>query len=147
MNTLVTKDVSEPVPTTASGRGTTIRIVRYTPAEAAAVRAFNERMLAGHAPTDFVLGDRPNACDDRLRNAAITWTKYLAVDQGGDVRGGFMLMEQRGSLNGRSVPVANYQAPVSEGILDKHYGMVGMHMIRYVQREWPHAFVVGMGGA
>ncbi|PYR94666.1 MAG: hypothetical protein DMF84_04190 [Acidobacteria bacterium] len=145
MNSLATGDAAEPVPVGPRGRSVTTRIVRYTNAESAAVRAFNERMLAGRAPTDFVLPDRPNKYDAGVQDAAITWTKYLAVDEGDEVRGGFMLMEQRACLNGRSVAAANYQSPVSEGILDKRYGMVGMHMVRYVQRHWPYTFVVGMG--
>jgi hypothetical protein len=45
------------------------------------------------------------------------------------------------------VPVANYQGPLSEGIVDPRFGMVGMHMLRYVQKHWPFTFAVGMGGA
>jgi hypothetical protein len=103
-------------------------------------------MIAGHAPTDFVLPDRPNAVDGSP-DAAIRWTKYIAIDEQAAARGGFLLMEQRGWLNGGSIRVANYQAPVSEGILNPRYGMVGLHMVRFIQREWPCAFVVGMGTA
>ena len=126
---------------------TTVRMVPYTDAEIAAARAFNERMLAGQAPTDFVLPDQPNQSGTAIPPPAITWTKYLALDSAGEARGGFLLMEQPAVLNGQAVRAANYQAPVSEGILDKRYGMVGMHMIRYVLRHWPYAFVVGMGAA
>ena len=123
----------------------TVRMVPYTSAEIAAAQAFNQRMLAGSAPTDFVLPDQPNP--DRHTEDAITWTKYLAMDADGAARGGFMVMRQPGVLNGEPIPAANYQSPVSEGILDNRFGMVGMHMIRYVQRQWPYAFVVGMGSA
>jgi hypothetical protein len=124
----------------------TVRFVPFTEAQQAAVCAFNERMIAGHAPTDFVLPDRPNA-EDRTPDAAIRWTKYIAIDEHATARGGFLLMEQRGWLNGESIAVANYQAPVSEGILNPRYGMVGLHTVRFIQREWPCAFVVGMGAA
>jgi hypothetical protein len=122
-------------------------MVPYTDAEIAAALAFNDRMLAGHAPTDFVLPDRPNQPAAGSAIPAITWTKYLALDADGAARGGFLLMEQPAVLNGQPVRAANYQAPVSEGILDKRYGMVGMHMIRYVLRQSPYVFVVGMGAA
>lgn len=125
----------------------TVRMVPYTEAEIAAALAFNDRMLAGHAPTDFVLPDRPNRPAGGAAAPAITWTKYLALDTGGEARGGFLLMEQPAVLNGQPIRAANYQAPVSEGILDKRYGMVGMHMIRYVLRQSPYTFVVGMGAA
>jgi hypothetical protein len=120
------------------------RFVPYTDAERLAVLAFNERMIGGRAPTDFVLPDQPNA-PNRDSDAAINWTKYVAVDDQDAVRGGFLLMEQRGWLNGASVVAANFQSPVSEGILDSRYGIVGLHMIRFIQRQWPYTFAVGMG--
>lgn len=152
----LSRDVVNPTPdatggTTAAGavarpRAGTVRIVPQGSAESAGVQAFNERMLAGHAPTDFVLPDRPNE-PGRDADPAIRWTKYVAVDDEGEVRGGFLLMQQRGWLGGQTVTVANYQAPVSEGILDKRFGMVGMHMLRYLERQFPLSFVVGMGAA
>ena len=132
-------------PAVTPGRATGVRIVPYSAAESGAVRAFNDRMIAGRAPTDFVLPDRPNE-PDAGRAPAIRWTKYLAMDEA-EARGGFVVMEQPGWLNGQSVDVVNYQSPVSEGILDARHGMVGMHMLRFVQRQWPYAFVVGMGSA
>jgi hypothetical protein len=78
---------------------------------------------------------------------AVEWTKFVVVDNEDEVRGGFLLMTQPGWLNGELVPVANYQGPLSEGIVDPRYGMVGMHMLRYVQKHWPFTYVVGMGGA
>jgi hypothetical protein len=134
-----------PLASTAAAPATT-RFVPFTERERVAVHAFNGRMIDGHAPTDFVLPDQPNPTD-RDGRAAITWTKFVAVDEQEVVRGGFLLMEQRGWLKSESVSVANYQAPVSEGILNPRYGMVGLHMVRFIQRQWPYAFVVGMGAA
>jgi hypothetical protein len=56
-------------------------------------------------------------------------------------------MEQPALVSGEVLRVANYQAPVSEGIVDSRFGMIGMHMLRYLVRHWPHAFAVGMGSA
>src|SRR5678816_1661220 len=105
-------------------RAGSVSVVPFTEAEVPAALAFNARMLAGKAPT-----------------------KFVAIDDGGHARGGFLLMQQPAVLNGQAVAVANYQAPVSEGILDSRHGMVGMHMLRCVLRQWPHSFVVGMGAA
>jgi hypothetical protein len=105
-------------------------------------------MVADRAATDFLLPDLPSAARDPADpEPSITWTKYVAVDDAGEVRGGFLLMKQPAWLNGRPVPVVNYQSPLSEGIRDKRFGLVAMHMLKYVQRQWPHAFVVGMGNA
>jgi len=116
-------------------------------AEMPAVRAFNERMRAANAGADFLLADQPNAVRAPGRPAPpIEWTKYLVLDQDDEARGGFLLMTQPAWIGGAVTPVANYQAPLSEGITDSRFGMVGLHMLRHVQRQWPMAFVVGMGG-
>jgi hypothetical protein len=98
------------------------------------------------ASTGFLLPDRPN--DSRAIAAPdrpITWTKYVAVDPAQDVRGGFLLMKQPAVAGGREVRVANYQAPISEGVRDRGFGMVGMLMLKYAHQRWPLTFVVGMG--
>jgi hypothetical protein len=127
---------------------TPFSVVAQTWGEMDAVRAFNERMRAASAPSDFLLPDQPNNSHTLgVPPQAVEWTKFVVVDNEDEVRGGFLLMTQPGWLNGELVPVANYQGPLSEGIVDHRYGMVGMHMLRYVQKHWPFTFAVGMGGA
>jgi hypothetical protein len=131
----------------AAAPRTTFSVVAQTREETDSVLAFNDRMRAANAPADFLLPDRPN--NSHTLGAppqAIERTKFVVLDGDDEVRGGFLLMAQPGWLNGDVVEVANYQAPLSEGIADPRYGMVGMHMLRYVQKHWPFAFVVGMGG-
>ena len=70
----------------------------------------------------------------------------MVVDHDDEVHGGFLLMTQPGWLKGAIVEVPDYQAPLSEGIIDLRYGMVGMHMLRYVQKHWPLTFAVRIGG-
>jgi hypothetical protein len=125
----------------------TLRIVPYTENEAGAVRAFNDRMRAAHAATDFVLPDQPNAPPRIGFEPPVAWTKYVVVDEASEVRGGFLLMKQPAWLNGEHAQALNYQAPLSEGIHDSRFGMVGLHMLRHLQRAGPYAFVVGMGHA
>lgn len=132
----------------APARRTTFSVVAQTWGEMDAVRAFNERMRVAHAPSEFLLPDQPNNSHTLGTPAqAIDWTKFVVVGNDDEVRGGFLLMTQPGWLNGEFVSVANYQGPLSEGIVDPRYGMVAMHMLRYVQKHWPLTFAVGMGGA
>ena len=126
---------------------TTLSVVAQTWGEMDAVRAFNERMRAANAPLDSLLPDQPNNSHTLgVPPQAVEWTKFVAVDNEDEVRGGFLLMTQPGWLNGELVPVANYQEPLSEGIVDPRYAMVGMHMLCYVQKHWPLTFAVAMGG-
>ena len=125
--------------------GAMLRVVRHTEAEMAAAARFNERMQAAGAPTDFLLPARPNSIP-RPGHAEplIAWIKFVVLDEDGEARGGFLLMTQPGWLDGNLIRVANYQSPLSEGIYDSRFGMVGAQMLRHVQREWPFAYVVGM---
>ncbi len=125
----------------------TFSVVAQTREETDAVLAFNERMRTGHAPADFLLPEQPNNSHTLgVPPQPIEWTKFVVLDAGDEVRGGFVLMTQPVWLNGEVVGAANYQAPLSEGIVDSRYGMVGMHMLRYVEKHWPFTFAVGMGG-
>lgn len=120
-----------------------IRIVPFTEQELRATRAFNSRMRAGNAPTDFLLPEAPPA----KRGApapAVSTTQFLAMEDE-EARGGFIELLHPAWLNGSVHPVANYQSPLSEGICDKKYGFVGMQMIRHMQQQRPYLFVVGMG--
>ncbi len=134
-------------PAPAARRRDRLSIVAHTREETDAVLAFNERMQAARAPADFLLPDRPN--DSHTLGVApqpVGWTKFVVLDGDDAVRGGFLLMTQPAWVDGDVVEAANYQAPLSEGIIDARYGMVGMHMLRYVQAHWPYVFAVGMGG-
>lgn len=134
-------------PALALAPRTTFSVVAQTREETDAVLAFNDRMRAAKAPADFLLPDQPNNSHTLgTPPQAIEWTKFVVVDNNDEVHGGFLLMSQPAWLNGAIVEAANYQAPLSEGIVDSRYGMVGMHMLRYVQKHWPLTFAVGMGG-
>ena len=136
-----------PQPAFAARPRTGWSVVAQTREETDAILLFNNRMRAANAPADFLLPDQPNNSHTLgTPPQAIEWTKFVVVDHDDEVHGGFLLMKQPGWLNGAVVEVANYQAPLSEGIIDSRYGMVGMHMLRFVQKHWPLTFVVGMGG-
>jgi len=120
-----------------------LRVVPLTEHELPATRAFNARMLAGRAPTDFLL---PENLPQRPfpSNPTIIWTHYVVVD-GPEVRGGVVEMNQPAVLNGSLERVMNYQSPLSEAILDRRYGLVSLSLIRFMERQGAGAFAVGMG--
>ncbi len=122
-----------------------VRIVPFTNHEVVAVRAFNARMRAGNARTDFLLPEEPQERSSPI-DAAITWTQYVALE-GTEARGGVIEMDQPGVLNGTIHRVINYQSPLSEGILNKKYGLVSMHLVRFIQHRSPYCFIVGMGSS
>jgi len=116
-----------------------IRIAPFTEDLLPAARAFNAR-VGPAAP--FFLPER--LCS--VQPGVISWTHYLALE-GAEVRGGFLLMEQPAWINGEVHQVINSQSMLSEGIRDRKYGLVSVHMLKYIEQRFPYAFMVGMGGA
>jgi hypothetical protein len=110
-----------------------IRIVPYSEREIPGVIAFNQRMGADQALTDFLLPETapsPEKTTDRV----IRKTQYLAVEED-FVRGGFLLVAQPAWVNGQLQAVLNFQSLLSEGIRDKRYALVAMQMLKYIQQQ------------
>ena len=120
-----------------------VRIEPYTSEWAPAVRAFNARLTERAAAPGFLLDDAPPP--PAGTNGAVTKSRYVAVDDD-DVRGGFMLQRQPFWINGGVHRVANYQAPISEALVDRRYAWLGMRMLKEALRGDPLMFCLGMGG-
>ena len=110
-----------------------------------ACRAFNER-LGRHGDPPFLLPEEAPAASS-APPGGIARHHYVAVDEAGAVRGGVLLMEQRGWLKPRDISLVNIQSPLSEGIVDRAYSGVGLQMLRFLTRRNPHLYAVGMGSA
>jgi hypothetical protein len=93
-------------------------------------------MHAAGAPGNFV-----HASISHPDPAAPVQTTQEIVWDGADVRGGVLRFEFPASPQ----PVVNFQSPISEGTIDKHYSMVAMQLVRHMQQAG-RAFIVGMGG-
>lgn len=120
--------------------------IEFTPVTDAllpACRAFNERLRIHGEPPFTLAEEAPPECAPAP--GGITWTRFVAVDETGAVRGGVTLMEQRGWLAGREVPLINVQSPLSEGTVDRAFAGVGLQMLRFLERRGDYIYAVGMG--
>ncbi|HLY17341.1 MAG TPA: hypothetical protein VKR61_08955 [Bryobacteraceae bacterium] len=120
--------------------------LEFTPYSASlipACRAFNERLRRHCNPPFLLPQDAPGT--RLVPPGGIAWTQYLAVDGSGAVRGGVLLMDQRGWFQQRAVSLSNIQSPLSEGIADRAYSGVGLQMLKFVTERNPYAYAVGMG--
>jgi hypothetical protein len=108
-----------------------------------AVREFNRRMTEAHAPSDFLLPTEMKASRKAVGDP-IQWTQYVVLDEE-FVRGGLLAMQQPAWLNGQLIRAVNYQSPLSEGIADPKHSMVGMQMVKFMQKQADAVFMVGMG--
>jgi hypothetical protein len=114
-----------------------------TEAQAAAARAFNQRMR-DRGQTEFLLGEYPPAAEPE--NAVVRERSYLAMEHEA-VRGGLLLVSfPAGFGSGSEVDVLNCQAPLSEGIIDRKYTFLGVGLLKFMQQQGTRLFALGMGG-
>src|SRR3989442_4634527 len=111
-----------------------------------AVKGFNHRLVAGGVAPEFHFPENniPHWLP-KLEGRRIHQEYYLAVD-GDCVRGGFILKYQDFFFHGKPQPVVYYHLPISEGIVNKAYAGVGVHMLRSALKLQPMLFALGMGG-
>jgi hypothetical protein len=109
--------------------------------EAAAI-AFNERMRQANAPTDFLL---PESISQPVGTGGATAVQYVAIDATGALRGGIICCQYPAVLDGEIQSAINIQSPLSEGIVDRAYGLVGPQLFQFALRQTPYVFAVGMG--
>ena len=121
-----------------------LEIVAYTREAVPAVREFNQRLLGGGeflggAPADRQFPETPDP----------GWMPgmelFLAVE-GSMVRGGYILRRQNFSVGGATLAAAHYRLPLSEGIVNRTYAMLGLRMVRDALSRERRLYALGMGG-
>jgi len=122
-----------------------LRVVLFEAAHEPAVRGFNSRLQAADALL-FPLTETAPQPNPNRPATGIEFRHFVVVDDGGEVRGGYFLRSQPFWIRGKMHAVAHYNAPLSEGIIDKRYATVGAMMLAHALREQPLLFAMGMGG-
>ena len=120
-------------------------IEEYRPEHEPGVREFNRRLQAG-GEREFEFPE--TAVPDWLPPApgrTIYQQYFVAVDPQG-VRGGYVIKRQDFALRGGCQPIGFLRLPLSEGIVDPAYGLVGSQLLIDATRRQPLMFALGMGG-
>lgn len=114
-----------------------------TDAQAAEAAAFNERMRA-HNQTEYVLYERPPLMepdDAPIRN------RFYVVRDEEAVRGSLLLAAFPGSFGtGQDADVINCREPISEAIIDSRFGLIALRLLKFMEKQGPYLFALGMGG-
>lgn len=123
-----------------------IVIQPYEAAHEPAVKAFNQRLRAGGAPTYFVFPERhePRWLPE-IDGVGPFNRMFVAVD-GESVRGAYVLKHQDFSFGGAVHSLAYLHHPFSEGIIDGTYSSVGIQLIMDALRRQPMLHALGMDG-
>jgi hypothetical protein len=126
-----------------------LRIEPFTTLHLDGIRELNRRFDAANVQKGFRL---PESWHNPSQEAfgppprlPFEQRQYLVLD-GERVVGGFMLQEQRFQLLGRLEWITNIQAPISLGVVDRQYAMLGGWMIKTILASKPLLFALGMGG-
>jgi hypothetical protein len=73
-------------------------------------------------------------------------TEVYIATEGDTVRGGYMLRRQKFFVRGKEITVAHYRLPLSEGVVDRHYAMLGVRLVRDALARESRLYCLGMGG-
>ena len=120
-----------------------MRIQLYTEEFITAVAEFNQRMVPARAP--FRVPDTP--VPSWLPNVSgrnMFQEIYLAVEDR-CVRGAYTFKQQPFSLGGRILTVGACQMPISEGIVDKRFSLVGPRLLHDALQRQPLLYGLGIG--
>ena len=122
-----------------------IRVVEYADEFSDALAAFNARLDAGGS--SFRLPPPPDLHISSPKvYTGLLQKEYLALDQGNNVRGGYVLKFQDFWLAGEVVSIAGFRLPISEAIVDHGYSHVAAALLVNAQKRQPMLYGHGMGG-
>ncbi len=133
-------------------------IVPFDPMLIPAIERFNARLLSGGSDHAFPASSHihswfgtneifgPDADAFRVDGPGfICWERHLYLHDG-EVRGAYMLIRQRAMVSGSPTEVQFLKFPISEGIVDPKFGLVGVSLVKDSLRRAPNLFGLGMGG-
>ena len=109
------------------------------------VREFNRRLRdAGEMEFAFPESPVPEWLP-RIDDRRIFQELFVAIDEAG-VHGGYIIKSQDFSIRGECRAIGYYHLPLSEGIVDKTYGLLGSQLLLDAMRRQPVIYALGMGG-
>ncbi len=111
--------------------------------DAAAVAAFNARLAAAGQPHRLSVEHAFGALS-APPGSPVALTRYLCLVDG-QVRGGVSVREQMFRVRGEAAPIAFYGYPLSEGIINPDFGMVGLMIHKEIIRRHPLLYGLGVG--
>jgi hypothetical protein len=122
-----------------------LRIAPYEERDVPAVRAFNERLARGGSawrfPTSPVASWLPKLEGRRI------WREMYLAREGEAVRGAYVLKHQEFTLgDGERRWIGCLQLPLSEGIVERRYAMVGVTVVKDAVARSPLLYTLGGGG-
>jgi len=117
----------------------------YSSQDEPQVAAFNQRLRRAGAGYQFPPRSTP-AWLPPVPGRPLYQEYFLAIDPQGEVRGGYILKHQEFLVHQQLHTLADYQLPLSEGIIDPRFNFVGLRLLANALSRQRLLFALGMGG-
>jgi hypothetical protein len=120
-------------------------IATYRPEHVPAVRELNDRLTRGGSHWQFYDDPVPQWLPRDEPDCSV-WREFAVVlDEEEQARGGLVVKPQRFRLGMADIDLLTWQGPVSEALVDRRFGKVGMQCLMYLRDRNPLLF--GWGGS
>jgi hypothetical protein len=113
------------------------------PEDAESIREFNSRLEK--AGITFTFPVRSSELLQKYPGVDAPYQVAYVLSDGSVVRGGYILKSEQVFVGEQSLTVGNYQLPLSEGIVDRKYAMVGVQLIKDALGRQSRLYCLGMG--
>jgi hypothetical protein len=113
------------------------------PEDAESIREFNSRLEKAGVIFAFPVDTSRLLQKDPGIDAP--YQAVYVLSDGSAIRGGYTLKCEQIFAGGQMFPVGNYQLPLSEGIVDRKYAMVGVQLIKDALARQSRLYCLGMG--
>jgi hypothetical protein len=121
-----------------------IDIQPYEPQMIDAVKAFNGRLRQHQIPHAFP--ETPMSKYLPKTQGRKLYQEYFLALHNATVHGGYVLKHQEFSIDGKIIALADYQFPLSEGVIDKRYALVGIQLLSDALKRHALLMCLGVGG-
>lgn len=121
-----------------------IRIERATAEDLPGIRRLNQRLQEGGSR--FRLPDSAGSLTGSASAGSPVWREFYVAQDSQAVRGGYQLKREPLRIGSSSTDVWNYKLPVSEGIVNRAYAMVGIQLLQDAMSRSERLYCLGMGG-
>ncbi len=121
-----------------------IEVVDFRDAQTHGVADFNRRLLEGGQSLLFPASTVPEWLP-KLPGRKLFQEYYLAADDDGRIRGGYLLKHQEFRVGGKTFSIGDFQLPISEGVVNRTYAPLGAALLRSAERRTPLLYSLGMG--
>ncbi len=121
-----------------------LRIKKYEQLHIPLVKEFNSRLKSQNLSDKFPEFNIPKWLPKE--NDTELFQEYYLAFLNDAVRGGYILKYQKFLINQKILSIADYQLPLSEGIIDTKYSFIGINLTLDALKRSPMLYAMGMGG-